>query len=311
MKAIRKALGTVELRRDLLPPLAATLLSGAGTIVTIWAVTPRNYWVLSIFAGVFLLSLVWIAVPFLTAWMLPYTDFWLSWKGAAKWLKPKLVGKRRHLIHAYGVETIATIGVACTDIGHLFDEIVQAVASGVSFKVFMVNPDNSALMDTLKKLESNTKQIKEVVQEPVSKKLAKLAGRDEAAGNAKRAQTLRSLAGRLEAEGYCDHSECIRVCEELWLLAGAAGREATLHPSATIQIYRMDELPFARQWVIGDKALLYSTYPGHPGVGTDNPVFCHSAIDGKVEGSVAIAERAELYVEQLTNKWDPPYKTIP
>ena len=79
-----------------------------------------------------------------------------------------------------------------------------------------------------------------------------------------------------------------------------------------MEIYRMNELPFARQWVFGEQALLYSVYPGHPGVGTDNPVFCHSALDdGKVEGAPLLAKRAQKYVEQLAKECGTPYKKIP
>ena len=305
MNTMRRLRWAVELRRDRIPALATAALSGGGLLVSIWAVTPRNYWLLGIFSGVLLLSLLGIALPYLTAWRLPYSDLWLSWKGAVRWLRPKLAGNPSPL-QGCGTDTITVMGVACTEIGPLFDRIVEAVSSGHSFRVLMVNPDNSALMDFLSELEHDD-EVKRLVQKPLADKLKKLAdryGKDQSC--AAEAAQLFELGQRLASKDFCDHSECIRVCAELWLLAGRMAARAPQHSPALIEIRYMNELPFAHQWVVNPAALLYSVYAGHPGVGTDNPVFCHSGIGDDLKEHGDRIKRAALYVEQLIERLDAP-----
>jgi len=310
MNIIPRLRRTVELRRDLIPALATAALSGAGLLVTTWAVTPRNYWLFGIFTGVLLLSVLGIALPYLTAWRLPYSDFWLGWKGAVRWLRPKLAGNPSPL-QGCGAHTVTVIGVACTEIGPLFDQIVEAVNSGHSFKVVMVNPGNSALMAILRDLE-HADEVKRLVQKPLADKLKKLADRyGEDKTCAAEASQLFELGQRLASKDFRDHSECIRVCGELWLLAGRLGTREPKNPATAIEIRYMDELPFAHQWVVNPAALLYSVYAGHPGVGTDNPVFCHSGIRSDLEKHGDEIRRAALYAQQLIERLGPPSQKAP
>lgn len=310
MNTIRRLRRTVELRRDRIPALATAALSAAGLLVAIWAVTPRNYWLLGIFTGVLLLSLLGIALPYLTAWRSPYSDLWLSWKGAVRWLKPKLAGNPSPLQRC-GAHTITVIGVACTEIGPLFDRIVEAVSSGHSFRVVMVNPDNAGLMDILSELE-HPDEVRRLVQRPLADKLTELAaryGKDQSC--AVEATQLFELGQRLASKDFCDHSECIRVCAELWRLADRMATRTPQHSAASIKIRYMDELPFAHQWVVNPAALLYSVYAGHPGVGTDNPVFCHSGIGNDLEEHGDRIRRAAFYAEQLIGRLGTPPEEVP
>ncbi len=208
----------------------------------------------------------------------------------------------------HGVEKVTITGVACTDIGYLFEEIVQAIHSGVHFRVLMVNPDSKKDIDILKMWENNN-DVAEKVQKPLKERLEKLATNYESR-KAETASRLRELASQLQTNGFIDHSTCIKVCAEVWCLADAEAKARdSFHTKGDVSFYHLKELPFVRYWVFDDKDVRYSVYGGRPGVGigTESAVFCYSSLSGSEPHGLA-AKRAAHYIETLIKACDDSVK---
>ena len=303
---------TITIRQHLILPfifsLISALISLVGTIAALMMLKSAPYWLIIILSSLFLLSTAYITIYFIHGPKLHYSDFWPNTKGARKWLKPKMTGNPSHL-HRCGVGTVTVLGVACTDIGYLFEEIVEAISAGVTFRVVMVNPESPDVGPggVIKKWEHD-REVEVVVQRPLANELDKLASRYEKNGRADRGREFRRLKIQLEHKDYTDHSECIKVCGKAWSLAAKEAKARIPKTMGSVSIYYLDDLPFARQWVLGDKAFLYSLYVGHPGIGTDNPVFCYSVLEGNAEGSGEMCQRAAYYADQLIAKLDNSHK---
>ncbi len=302
---LRRVWFVISSRRDSTLSAIWMIVSGIGVAATLWPGAAKTIALLRlIFAGWCVIFLSWLIVVFRQACQMNFTDFWPTTEGAHNWLRKKLKGDPPELTDRLAIRTLALIGVACTDIAYLFEEVVNGVAHGLNIDVFMVNPDNSTLMSALKDLEPEH-EVKKKVQAPMYSQLKRLESRyrpmnDELAG------CLHRLGQRLDQKDFKDHAECIRVCEDAWILAGVKGYER--QKSGAVRTYLLNELPWARQWALNDKALVYSVYAGHPGVGVDNPVFRHSIIDGR-EGK--ISRRASIYVDELRKKCGGPHKHVP
>lgn len=297
-----------SLRKDLIFPLTVTPLSVAGAIASIYRASP-NYWILAVSLALAAVSILWLTVPLFRAWRLSYSDVWLNMQQARNWIRPRLFGNPSYLQRC-GVNQITVIGVACTDIGDLFREVAEAVGSGMSFRVCLVNPNHSDVGENgvIKQWEHDG-SVSTVVQKPLTRKLEQLATYYEGQMKHRVAGELRRLKGRLEAKNLTDHADCIRVCQELWLLAAKEGVENRMRGGGGISTYYCDDLPFAKQWIFEDRALVFSTYVGHPGVGVDNPVFCYSSFEN-AEGPGEIARRATYYAERLIEKCGAPQNVV-
>jgi len=212
-----------------------------------------------------------------------------------------LQGDRPHLLRA-GIDSVTVIGVACTDIADLYEVVVNGVRAGISFTVILVDPQSKDVCKggIIGKWEDWTLVDKEVIK-PLLKQLNNLQAEFE--NNADVKSKIAELVGKIEdlyvkTTDLSQHSVCITVCQELWELAGRHAMRMS-HKAGTVIVLLDDELPFARQWIFGKKAVLYSAYVGYPGVGVDNPVFCYSALD---EPGSDVAERALHYADQLVDK---------
>jgi hypothetical protein len=283
----------LKLRSHLKKDIPIIILSAIGAAFSI--IGPIHNYLIS---KLILLAILFVSIIsiYQEIWSkLPWADFWLTGAKTRSWLKPRLAGNPSQLRAVDGVTTITVIGVSCTDIAYLFEEVIDSICSGISFRIAMMNPEHEDVgpRGIIKDLEPDA-IVSKVVQAPLDNEIKKLAQKySEDPSKDRLVSRLNAMRTKLREGNYCDHSTCIKVCEELWLLAG---KEAKLRKSinSTIRIYYLNELPFARQWIIGDRHLLYSIYVGHPGVGVDNPMFYQK------EG--AEGKRAESYANKLIER---------
>jgi hypothetical protein len=268
--------------------VGAILLSLVSVLATLW---PSLWWLAPAMVGT-ALALSQVIRQVHSGWQVRYTDFWRNWSGARPWLR-RTLGR----LSEEGIGSITVMGVAATDIAFLFDEVVTALSRGVDFDILTISARETTLLRILKEFEGGP-EVRRVVQLPIAEELGNRIRVWESQDRNGLAKQIRKLRARLEAEGYTDHATCIQVCEELWMVAQqeAASREAE---AGSVTIYHQAQLPFTRQWIIGDRAIIFSVYVGHPGVGTDDAVFCYSTLDGFARGAGAIAKRAKQYVDEL------------
>lgn len=299
MRLIRRIWHGLKLRRDLVFPLIMCVMSIAGTVMAFVAVQPPQYLLAVVFGLLGMIAMSWAAVPYLSSYALPFSRVWLSMKGARRWLKGQL-GREHSLLRDWGVRDVYVIGVACTDIAYLFEEVVSELKQGVSFHIVMVDPSNPDVLPNgaITKWET-PKDVRTFVQEPLAEHLREMAKTyREESGRQDLSNVLLRLANQLEDDHLVSHSTCIEVSAALWKLAEEEAHMRETQCGAHVSIYYVDYLPFARQWLIGRKILLYSMYVGHPGVGIDNPVFGYTVPPEKG----AILERATYFCTEMVSK---------
>jgi hypothetical protein len=283
-----------HLRKDSLLLVATTLVSAVGGIFGVYK--PSNALVAG-FAAISVLTIAWALLPAFRSLKSPYTEFFNKPSQGIAWLRARLRGKNCRF-HALGVREVTVMGIACSDIGDLFHEVVNAAASGIRFRVVMLDPEHPAAQPEglLPTLEPRA-EVAHIVQRPLGNQLQQLKAdfEDDSAVQ----DRLSELFHELERSRYASHSVCIRVCTDLWYLADELARKRSRDSPPAIQVYFRNELPELRQWVLDGRALLYSVYAANPGVGADNPSFLLSALDGKAEPFGLIAQRAQLTADEI------------
>lgn len=271
--------------------LLILILSGIGAIASLggFGITPR-FWLVIATWLILALAIVWSAIKIRRIALI--SEVWPNWQGARKWMEARLGDPET--LKKDGIDTIKFTGVSCTDIAFLFEVLVKAMQGGITFEIYMVNPGSTEL-DFVKELEPETEVV--TVQKALADKLMSLAkaymGKD-----ATRADQLQESAKCLDSDGrkYKDHAQCIKVCMKLWEIAKTEATRRDGKVDGSYQIHPNNELPFARQWILGNRELLYSTYVGHPGVGADNPVYLYAA------GAGDVLKRANHYADRLMKK---------
>src|SRR6266852_983917 len=260
LRRLRLLGGALRLHKALLLVIWAALIGTIGTVASVSQLRPPHPWALRTTYVLAVFYFAFFVFSMFNALRVPYSDFWPTTKSARKWIRPKLQGERPYLMGHANVRTVTVIGVACTDIAYLFSEVVQALSAGISFRVIMVDRNHADVSNegVLSHWEDRNLVRKEVI-EPLAKQLGELRTKFENIANIKvQISQLLSSIDELDAkQELSQHSVCIRVCKKLWELADAHAK--TIRSEAgTVSIYLDNELPFARQWVFGNGAVLYS-----------------------------------------------------
>lgn len=276
---------------------AITLLIAIITLTWPILSKSRNYWIAVVIYCVFFIFIVYIYSFVHKGARLPYSDFWISMRGARKWIRMKLKKNSSAVNRSFG--EVIVMGIATTDIVYLFNYVVSNLMSGVRFKVIMVNPEflGDEDVEDIGNWESGD-IVRDKVQEPLIEELERLS-KHYKKENPRLKDKLNELRSNLLDSNLTSHTACIDVCARLWKLAEdeAKKRKNIDSGRVLIDIKYINEFPQLRLWIFGELAFVCSVYIGFRGVGVDSPVFCYS-VDSD-ERNITVVKRALHYVNQL------------
>ena len=293
LRGLRAALNLQDIK---LHEIIGALIAVGGAIASALTIPDDGVSILlvCIFSGLFILFIVFdLILPWKKWQQVPYYRSWAKMEYARPWIARQFQGRIPH-VRKWGVKEITVIGVACTEIGYLFRTITKAVNSGISFRIIMVNPQNTELMQLLRKYDID-EEVQKLVQEPLAADLRKLVKYYNDCSNNRMEKEITPRINRLVQGNYMEHKICIEVCREMWQLAETEGKSNNPSNHAQISVYYCDEPPWAHQWIFGAKTYIFSPYTGFPGVGVDNPAFCTHV-------GVVAGDRAHDYATWLVQK---------
>lgn len=203
----------------------------------------------------FLIHIIILVVLLIISWInREYDDIYKDEKHAHTAIKEALTSYKKY-------EYLRVCGTSCTSIFTLFHEYSDAIANGKRICVFLLNPDDTRIIEHLNDCEHDKFYLIDTIRKNFSLLENQLSKQS--------AQKIKSLI----RSDDCYGKKLMTASILLWKEAHKLAKKKNKGLTNGLEIYLYSHLPNLKAWIFGASFIFIGSYNPLPGgVGISNPI---------------------------------------